>query len=219
LRHPDLFGFVSRCGLDVRLVDETMQQEGVRPETVARLDARVIDSEGGTMSDNKEKGPVRGGEARPTGRRPGAKPFIPFVRFEDVVARCGHSEPFGILPEGKDRFREDRRKKAMGRDCKACRQRRQQEEQEAAELRRVEKEKRKAEAEQPPQSGKAAAPHAGRLPDGSRFEVQYDAAQEQWSGSLTVPGPDGEPATFTGSGSALFPLLSSLDRQYRATVK
>jgi hypothetical protein len=57
------------------------------------------------------------------------------------------------------------------------------------------------------------------LPDGSRFEVCYDAALEQWSGSLTVPTSDGAPATFTGTGSGLFALLSSLDRQYRATLK
>ena len=37
------------------------------------------------------------------------------------------------------------------------------------------------------------APHlqGGRLPDGSRFEVRYDAALEQWSGSLTVPAAEG----------------------------
>jgi hypothetical protein len=57
------------------------------------------------------------------------------------------------------------------------------------------------------------------LPDGSRFEVCYDAAKEQWSGSLTVPSPDRAPATFTGTGSGLFPLLSALDKQYRATLK
>jgi hypothetical protein len=124
------------------------------------------------------------------------------------------------MPDGKDRFREDRRKKAISRDCKACRARKQQQEQEAADLRRSEKEQRmKQEAAQPPRQGKTARPHPGRLPDGSRFEVCYDAALEQWSGSLTVPSSDGAPATFTGMGSALFPLLSSLDSQYRDTLK
>jgi hypothetical protein len=56
------------------------------------------------------------------------------------------------------------------------------------------------------------------LPGGSRFEVCYDAEKEQWTGSLIVPTPDGTPATFTGTGSGLFPLLSNLDRQYRATL-
>jgi hypothetical protein len=58
----------------------------------------------------------------------------------------------------------------------------------------------------------------GRLPDGSQFEVRYDATKEQWSGSLTILTPEGAPITFTGLGSGLFPLLASLDRQYRATV-
>jgi hypothetical protein len=40
-----------------------------------------------------------------------------------------------------------------------------------------------------------------------------------WTGSLTVPTPGGVPATFSGSGSALFRLLTSLDQQYRATLK
>jgi hypothetical protein len=141
---------------------------------------------------------------------------VPFERFEDVVARCGHVEKFGLLPAGKDRFREDRRKKAMGRDCKACRERKQEQERQAAELRRAEKEKRMAEDAQRAE-GRSRGPQSGRLPDGSRFEVAYDAAQERWSGSLTVPTPGG-PATFTGSGSGLFPLLSALDRQYRASL-
>jgi hypothetical protein len=136
-----------------------------------------------------------------------------------VVARCGHVEKFGLLPDGKDRFREDRRKKAMGRDCKACRERKQREEQEAARLRREEREKSKAvDAQRQPGPGRVPRLQTGRLPDGSQFAVRYDAAKERWSGSLTVPTPGGEPATFTGSGSALFPLLTSLDRQYRATL-
>src|SRR5947208_3125930 len=119
-------------------------------------------------------------------RRPG--PFVPFERFEDIVVRCGHTEKFGLLPEGKDRFREDRRKKAISRDCKACRERKQQEERQAADLRKAEKEQRKAQDAQRAE-GKTRGPHSGRLPDGSRFEVTYDASKEQWGGSLTVPAP------------------------------
>src|SRR3954471_9676753 len=88
----------------------------------------------------------------PSGRRPD-RPFVPFVGFEDVVARCGHLEKFGLLPDGKDRFRQDRRKKAMGRDCKACRQRKQHEEQVAAERRRAEKEEKKARRAEQQQRG------------------------------------------------------------------
>jgi hypothetical protein len=175
------------------------------------------------MNDSGENRPGSGEAARreaaakPPRRRPGDKPFIPFSRFEDVVVRCGHVEKFGLLPDSKDRFREGRRQKAMSRDCKACRERKQREQEEAAELRRIEKEKRKLlAAQQPPR--RTAHPQGGRLPDGSRFEVRYDAAKEQWSGSLTVPATGGEPATFTGSGSGLFPLLTELDKQYRATL-
>jgi hypothetical protein len=124
------------------------------------------------------------------------------------------------MPDNKDRFREDRRKKAISRDCKACREKKQQQEQEAADLRRSEKEAKKAqEAPQPPRRSKIDRPQPERLPDGSRFEVCYDAAKEEWSGSLTVPTSDGAPATFTGTASGLFRLLSNLDRQYRATLK
>ena len=153
-------------------------------------------------------------------RRPAERPFIPFVGFEDLVVRCGHVEKFGLMPDGKDRFREDRRKKAISRDCKACREKRQRQEQEAAQLRRSEKEKRKEQdAERPRRPARAPRPHSGRLPDGSQFEVRYDAAKEQWSGSLIVPTPGGASLTFTGSGSGLFPLLANLDKQYRATLK
>jgi len=48
--------------------------------------------------------------------------------------------------------------------------------------------------------------------------VTFDAGKQRWNGVLTIPNPGGEPASFTGSGSGLFPLLASLDRQYRATL-
>ena len=96
-------------------------------------------------------------------RRTGDRPFIPFARFEDVVARCGHVEKFGLLPEGKDRFREGRRNKATSRDCKACGEKKQRDEQEAALKRRAQKEQ---------DGGRAPRPAKTRLPDGSRFEVQ-----------------------------------------------
>jgi len=163
------------------------------------------------MKDGETKPPAEGAAKPSPRRRPGEKPFIPFVRFEDVVVRCGHVVQFGLMPDGKDRFREDRRKKAISRDCKACREKKQQQEQEAARLRRIEREANKV---QQPRTEKTP----GRLPDGSQFEVRYDAAKEQWSGTLTVPTPQGAPLTFTGSGSGLFPLLSSLDKQYRAAL-
>src|SRR5262249_18081829 len=61
-----------------------------------------------------------------------------------------------------------------------------------------------------------ADPAAG---GGSLLRADNHAAKERWTGSLTVPTPGGEPATLSGAGSGLFPLLTSLDRQYRATLK
>jgi PAS domain-containing protein len=49
-----------------------------------------------------------------------------------------------------------------------------------------------------------------RLPDGSRFEVRYDAARQEWAGTLDVPTASG-PITLQAAGSGLFPLLSHLD--------
>jgi len=83
--------------------------------------------------------------------------------------RCGHVEQFGLLPDGKDRFREDRRKKAMGRDCKACRERRYREEQEAAQLRRAQKQERKTQQAVRQARGEKAAdtrPRLRRVPRG-----------------------------------------------------
>src|SRR5271157_3674299 len=104
------------------------------------------------------------GVARPAfRRRPGDKPFIPFVRFEDVVVRCGHVEKFGLLPDGKDRFREARRQKVISRDCKACREGKQRAAEAAAQLRQIAKEKRAE--QQPTPTKKTPRPQSGRLPD------------------------------------------------------
>jgi hypothetical protein len=117
------------------------------------------------------------------------------------------------MPDNKDRFREDRRKKAISRDCKECREKKHQEQLEATQRRLAEKEQRKKQQTvRPSQSPKT------RLPDGSRFEVQFDAEKGQWNGTLTVPVPGGTPATFTGFRSSLFKLLAVLDDQYRATL-
>jgi hypothetical protein len=164
------------------------------------------------MSD-EGKGPAKREVPTPRRRQPGDKPFIPFVRYEDLVVKCGHVVQFGLMPDNKDRFREDRRKKAASRDCKACREKRQQEQLEALERKRAEKEQRKSQ-----QVERGLRPGKDRLPDGSRFEVVYDAAMSQWKGTLTVPSPGGAPITFSGARSALFKLLAKLDEQYRETL-
>src|SRR5437764_4115804 len=106
---------------------ENSPGEAARPAAGAKRDART----------------PAAGATPPFSRRRPDRPFVPFVGFEDVVARCGHVEKFGLLPDGNDRFRQDRRKKLMGRDCRACREKKRLEQEEAAQLRRAEKEKRK----------------------------------------------------------------------------
>jgi hypothetical protein len=54
----------------------------------------------------------------------------------------------------------------------------------------------------------------GRLPDGSRFNVAYNAEKRLWSGFLDVPGTAG----FSGTASGVFNLLGKLDRQYRKSL-
>lgn len=41
--------------------------------------------------------PAGGATTPPFSRRRPERPFVPFVGFEDVVARCGHVEKFGLL--------------------------------------------------------------------------------------------------------------------------
>lgn len=55
----------------------------------------------------------------------------------------------------------------------------------------------------------------GRLPHGSRFEVEYDAGTQTWSGSLRIKGPS-QDKPLEDSADALFKLLQKLDDQYRA---
>ena len=158
-------------------------------------------------------GPGQGG--RPAGppasprQRSDGRPLPPFVRYEDVTAACGHAVQFGLCEDRLDKYRAARRQKVTNRPCPVCREQRQREEQEAAARRRADRG-----AAQPARGRKrpTQAP-PGRLPDGSCFEVRFDAAAESWSGTLTVG-----PARFTATAGGVFRLLTLLDRQYRATL-
>jgi hypothetical protein len=61
----------------------------------------------------------------------------------------------------------------------------------------------------------------GRLPDGSQVEVYYSAENQEWRGSLSVPGngPGQVDRCFTGSHSGLFTLLTELDTKYRVMLQ
>jgi hypothetical protein len=150
------------------------------------------------------------GAKRPQVQPGGKPPAPPVVRTEKVTAACGHEVDFGLFEDKKDKYRDDRREKKRGQLCPACREQKEREVQEAARLRRQEKaEKRVAQ----PETRKKRHPPE-RLPDGSGFNVVYDAGKEEWSGTLTV-GSD----TFTASASGVFKLLEKLDRLYRNQVQ
>lgn len=125
------------------------------------------------------------------------KPRPPTDGTEELVVKCGHTIVFDLF--AKEGYRDQRRTKAVTRDCPACRQARAQADMAAAKERRVKKAKTFAQSLKP------------RLPDGARFVATYDATQVEWTGSLTI---DGVP--FERRASSLNKLLHKLDDMYRA---
>jgi hypothetical protein len=135
-----------------------------------------------------------------------------------VIAACGHPEKFGLFEDRKDKFRRDRRKKVTDRPCRACREKKRLEEEEALKVRREQKQQAAAQrAEETARVGqlqkKKPSHTSGRLPDGAKFEVIYDAGKTKWSGTLTIGDK-----VFTATYGALFTLLNRLDQQYRQTL-
>jgi hypothetical protein len=65
---------------------------------------------------------------------------------------------------------------------------------------------------------KVVKPHKARkdtrLPDKSRFLVEYNANTQTWTGTLNVEGMN-----FTDTSGAVFHLLHKLDKQYRKWLK
>lgn len=59
-----------------------------------------------------------------------------------------------------------------------------------------------------------AVPDAGRLPDGAVFHATYDAAKQEWTGSLELLNG----FQFTASESGIFKLLRTLDVLYRQSL-
>jgi hypothetical protein len=57
------------------------------------------------------------------------------------------------------------------------------------------------------------AAQAKRLPDGSSFQLAWDATSMQWTGTLVVPGD-----CFTDRAGSVITLLRRLDRRYRASL-
>ncbi len=121
---------------------------------------------------------------------PRPKPVV--VRTEQLAAKCGHAAAFEVL--AKDLYTDERRAKHRARDCKACIAARILHEQEGAKAKKSERK--------------------SRLPNGSVFNVEYDAVAVRWKGSLTT-SIDGETETFAGEATAVFQLLRKLDHAYR----
>src|SRR5262249_23487891 len=115
---------------------------------------------------------------------------------------------FGLCADGKDRYREARKKKMAEKACKECRALKLHQEQEAARMRKLNK------PVATPPKPKTNLP-LRRLPHGARFELEYDSASQTWSGTLTIPTPGGKPSVVTDKASGVFRLLSKLDGQYR----
>jgi hypothetical protein len=164
------------------------------------------------MSDEKRpslRGAARhGAEAKPqSAQTPPQRPKPPVVGVEQVVVRCGHTVPFELFDLKQDKYRNARRKKLTDAACRDCRlkvhEERTHAEMEAARKRRSER----------PKKERAPSGPENRLPDGARFDVAFDAAKGEWSGTLAVPGL----APLTASASGVFELLSVLDGMYRAS--
>lgn len=126
------------------------------------------------------------------------KPRPPTIGTEPLVVKCGHTIVFDLY--AKDAFRDQRRAKAVQRDCPACRQARVKVDAVAGAARRAKK----------ATFAKMLKP---RLPEGARFVAIYDATKVQWTGSLTV-----ESMTFERSAPSLNKLLHRLDDIYRASL-
>jgi len=139
---------------------------------------------------------------KPTAPQRRKPPPPPIVAYEDVKAACGHIEKFGLFADKQDKFRDARRDKVRKRPCKACRAQKQKEQEEAAKVRRSRK-----------KQNMVAYPNNGRLPDGAKFDLSYDATVSLWRGTLAVLG-----TTFTDTGATERRLCSRLDRQYRQAV-
>jgi hypothetical protein len=169
---------------------------------------------GNILPDNRQIRPSSSTTSRQPANYRRSTPPPPIVAYEDVIAACGHPEKFGLFEDRLDKYRKDRRKKVTDRACKACRERKRLEEEEALRVRREEKQQRAAAAAQAAPPPKLhIKPPSGRLPDGSKFELAYDASETRWNGTLTT-----EEKVFTGSAGNLFKLLNRLDQQYRQSL-
>jgi len=149
------------------------------------------------------------------------KPAPPFTSYQPLKVLCGHVIQFGIWePEkAKDRYRAERKKKAMSRKCPECRKQAHEELMVVHKANREARQAERAKYKGPVQTigwRTRASKRLERLPDGSTFSMKYDGATCQWTGSLTMFGSDPLICThFEGQHTAVMKLLAQLDGKYR----
>lgn len=176
-------------------------------------------------------GPAPSPPPKPAG---GGKKPAP-IGTEQVKAACGHPVPFELF--AKDPYRDARRAKIVGKDCKECRNARQAVKESAAREKSAARLQRRWERPGNPDD-------EGRLPDGSVFLAVYDAAARQWTGLARIGPPESgvlqdavglirQLAALEGAGvvggddgplylaraSAVLRLLPKLDKQYRRRLE
>ncbi len=107
----------------------------------------------------------------------------PAIGYEKILVKCGHEVAFELYEDKKDKYREQRRAKALSLDCKACRLKKQIDMQETALKRKKEKRVKVDKA----LFGWYQPKKVPRLPHGSRIVFDpYDAEKKKWHGSLFV---------------------------------
>jgi hypothetical protein len=82
-----------------------------------------------------------------------------------------------------------------------------------AEAPKAEQPRQEKKPKKPTRKEVRAAMEKSRLPDGSRFNVVYDATAARWSGTLTVGGQ-----VFESDAGGVFKLLVKLDTKYRLSL-
>lgn len=131
---------------------------------------------------------VRAGKERLNQQQP--KPATPRATIRYA---CGHDGPQGPCPLCRGRISKAKRE---AKDAKRVKQ-------------EAERKERHARREA------AGVRHCQRLPHRSTFDVEYNAAKQLWTGTMTIPQEGGGVKTISGEKGKLFGLLASLDLRYR----
>jgi hypothetical protein len=140
-----------------------------------------------------------------------------------IRCSCGHEVEFMTKHKNNMQIILQRQQEFAAQPCGECRtkaaqlrnqqisaQARALRQQKIADQKAADQPKKRRPPQPPRQDERDSANPTGRLPLGSRFQVEY-VAHKQWTGTLTIP----DVGTFTAQADAVFKLLKILDRQYR----